>query len=134
MTESPRPLRAYRGRLLHFLADPGDGHDEHAVQFFEDGLLIVEDGWVKAAGNATELLPTLGPGASVVDYTGRLLLPGFVDTHIHYPQTDIIASYGTQLLDWLERYAFPAETDFEDAAHAAEVAEFFLDELLRNGT
>jgi guanine deaminase len=134
VTESPRSLRAYRGRLLHFLADPGDGHDEHAVQFFEDGLLVVEDGLVKAAGSATELLPALDPGACLVDYSGRLLLPGFVDTHIHYPQTDIIASYGTQLLDWLERYAFPAETRFEDVAHAAEMAEFFLDELLRNGT
>jgi guanine deaminase len=127
MTESPRSVCAYRGRLLHFLADPGDGHDEHAVQFLEDGLLVVEDGLVKAAGTATELLPTLDPDASVVDYSGRLLLPGFVDTHIHYPQTDIIASYGTQLLDWLERYAFPGETRFADAVHAAEVAEFFLD-------
>lgn len=134
MIDSPRSPCAYRGRLLHFLADPGDGHDEHAIQFFEDGLLVVEDGLVKAAGSASELLPTLARDASLVDYSGRLLLPGFVDTHIHYPQTDIIASYGTQLLDWLERYAFPAESRFEDVAHAGEVAEFFLDELLRNGT
>jgi guanine deaminase len=61
-------------------------------------------------------------------------MPGFVDTHIHYSQTDIITSYGEQLLDWLERFTFPAERKFEDPAHAAEVAEFFLDELLKNGT
>ena len=127
-------VRAYRGKLLHFLADPGDGHDEHAVQFFEDGLLVIEDGHVKAAGRAADLLPALGKDVELVDYSSRLLLPGFVDTHVHYPQTDVIASYGTQLLDWLDRYTYPEEGRFEDAAHAAEVADFFLDELLRNGT
>jgi guanine deaminase len=134
MAESLRPVRAYRGKLLHFLSDPGDGYDEHAVQFFDDGMLVVEDGLVKAAGRAAHLLPTLGKHVERVDYSGRLLVPGFVDTHIHYPQTDIIASCGGQLLDWLDRYTYPAERQFEDRAHAAEVADFFLGELLRNGT
>ncbi len=120
--------------LLHFLTDPGEGDDAHAVQFFDDGLLLVEDGRVKAAGNAAALLSGLPERTSLVDYTGRLILPGFVDTHIHYPQTDVIASYGSQLLDWLERYTYPAEAGFADAEHARETAEFFLDELLRNGT
>ena len=134
MTASPGSVQAYRGKLLHFLADPGDGYDAQAVQFFDDGLLVVEGGLVRAAGSAAALLPTLGEGVHLVDCSGRLLLPGFVDMHIHYPQTDVIASYGTQLLDWLDQYAFPAEGRFEDPAHAAEVADFFLDELLRNGT
>jgi len=70
----------------------------------------------------------------MVDCFGSLILPGFVDTHIHYPQTDVIASYGSQLLDWLERYTYPAEARFADTQQAQEMAEFFLDELLRNGT
>jgi len=129
-----KAMRAYRGKILHFLADPGDGHDEHAVEFFDDGLLVVENGVVKAAGRATDLLPTLGKDVELTDYSGRLLMPGLVDTHVHYPQTDIIASCASDLLDWLDRCTYPAEGRFADAAHAAEVADFFLDELLRNGT
>ena len=70
----------------------------------------------------------------VTDYRGRLILPGFIDTHVHYPQTDMIASYGEQLLEWLETYAYATERRFADPAHAREVADFFLAELLRNGT
>ena len=127
-------LTAYRGMLLHFLADPGEGDDPHAVRFFDDGLLVVEDGRVKAVGGAAALLPAIPEGTQRVDYSGQLILPGFVDTHIHYPQTDVIASYGMQLLDWLERYTYPAEAGFGEAGRAREMAEFFLDELLRNGT
>ena len=61
-------------------------------------------------------------------------MPGFIDTHVHYVQTGMIASYGAQLLDWLDRYAFPAEMAFKDAAHAEAMARVFCDELLRNGT
>jgi guanine deaminase len=64
----------------------------------------------------------------------RLIVPGFVDAHVHYPQTDRIAAHGEQLLEWLERHIFPAEAAFADKAHGDEVAAFFLDELLRNGT
>ena len=129
-----KALRAYRGSLLHFLGDPGDGADGSAVQYFDDGLLVVENGLVKAAGEARELLPTLPAAAQVVDHTGRLLMPGFIDTHIHYPQTDMIAASAAQLLDWLDDHAFPAERRFADAGHAAESSRFFLDELMRNGT
>ena len=129
-----KALRAYRGSLLHFLGDPGDGADGSAVQYFDDGLLVVENGLVKAAGEARDLLPTLPAAAQVVDHTGRLLMPGFIDTHIHYPQTDMIAAYAAQLLDWLDDHAFPAERRFADAGHAAESSRFFLDELMRNGT
>ena len=127
-------VAAYRGMVLHFLSDPGEGDDSHAMQFFDDGLLVVEDGRVKAIGDAASLLSSLPGNAQLVDYAGRLILPGFVDAHIHYPQTDVIASYGMQLLDWLERYTYPAEAGFDDAGRARETAEFFLDELLRNGT
>jgi len=125
---------ALRGSLLHFLRDPGDEPAGGAAQYFDDGILLLRDGRVLEAGDARALLPRLPADAARRDHSGKLLLPGFVDTHIHYPQTDLIASHGTRLLDWLERYTFPVERRFGDPAHAREVADFFLEELLRNGT
>jgi guanine deaminase len=125
---------AFRGSLLHFLHDPGAGASSDAVQYYEDGVLVVRDGHVAEAGDARDVLARLPADAEIKDYSGKLLLPGFVDCHIHYPQTDMIASYGEQLLEWLEKYTFPTERRFEDPRYAREVAEFFLDELLRNGT
>lgn len=126
-------LRAIRGEIVHFLGDPADlGAD--ALAHFPDGLLIVRDGLVAELGPAPDLLPRLPGGTTVDDYRGKLVLPGFIDTHIHYAQTDIIASYGEQVLAWLEKYTYPTERRFDDPAHAAAVAEFFCDELLRNGT
>ena len=124
---------AFRASLLHFLADPLDG-GESAYEYFDDGLLVLVDGIVEAAGDATRLLPTLPRDTAIVDHRGKLIIPGFIDTHVHYPQTDIIAADGEQLLDWLTRYTYPTERRFADPAHAREVADFFVTELLRNGT
>ena len=129
---SSPPLAAVRGEIVHFLADPAA--DPRALEHFADGVLIVRDGHVAECGPATALLAKLPAGTPLADHRGKLILPGFVDTHVHYPQTDIIASHGEQLLEWLEKYTFPAERRFADPAHAAEVAGFFCDELLRNGT
>jgi len=126
---------AFRGSILHFFRDPGEASDPAgAYEYFEDGMLVVRDGNVAEAGPARDVASRLPAGTPVVDRSGKLILPGFVDCHIHYPQTDVIASYGEQLLEWLERYTYPEEQRFEDAAHAHDTAEFFLDELLRNGT
>ena len=132
-TENPRQ-QAIRGSILHFLDDPAEDGRERAYQFLEDGLLIVEDGYIAKVGKAQDLMPTLGTGVSVTDCSGQLILPGFIDAHVHFVQTDIIGSHGRRLLEWLEQYTFPAERAFADPAHAREVAEFFVDELLRNGT
>ena len=126
-------LTAFRGQILHFVDDPAVA-GERAHVYHEDGVLVVRDGRVERAGDWTALRASLPDGTAVVDLEGRLIAPGFIDTHIHYPQADIIASYGEQLLEWLERYTFPTERRFSDPAHAREVASFFLDELLRNGT
>jgi guanine deaminase len=128
-----RGIDAFRGTVVHLVGDPAERGDA-ALECFDDGLLVLADGRVVAAGEASRLLPALPAGASVVDHRGKLIVPGFVDTHTHYPQTDIIASYGEQLLEWLERFTFPAERRFDDPAHAREAADFFLAELLRNGT
>jgi guanine deaminase len=126
--------RAFRGSIFHCLTDPGPHADESAVEHIEDGLLVVEDGHVAQVGEASELLPGLEEGVPVEDFRGKLMVPGLIDCHVHCPQVDIIASYGEQLLDWLNKYAYPAEMQFSDENHAREVADFFLDELLRNGT
>ena len=125
---------AYRSSFFHCLADPGPHADESAIEYLDDGLLIVKNGVVEVLGNASDLLPGLSEHTDLIDLRGKLVVPGFVDCHVHYSQVDIIASYGEQLLDWLDRYAFPVEQKFSDPAHAQEVAEFFADELLRNGT
>ena len=126
--------KAYRASLIHCLADPGEGAESSALEYFEDGLLIIEDGVVAEAGDASTLMPQLSDDIAVTDFSGKIIVPGFIDCHVHFPQLDIIASYGEQLLDWLNRYAYPAEARFADEAYAREIANVFLDELLRNGT
>jgi guanine deaminase len=132
--EAAHPPRAHRGAILHFLSDPGAQSARSSYEYFEDGLLLVESGRVVAVGAAAALLPGLSERFEVVNHGEHLLLPGFIDTHIHYPQTDVIASGGDNLIDWLQNYTFPVESRFGDPRHARAVAEFFLDELLRNGT
>lgn len=132
MSTATTTMQAYRASLLHFHADPAFNDDAHA--WHEDGLLLIEDGRVKAAGDYAKLACMLPDGVTPVDYRGMVITPGFIDTHLHFPQTDMIASPSPGLLPWLETYTFPTERRFEDPAHARSTAEFFLDELLRCGT
>ncbi len=125
---------AFRSSILHCLSDPGEAASSSAVEYFEDGLLLVEDGDVVEAGPADVLLSKLPEDTRVTDYPGGLIVPGFVDCHVHFPQLDIIASYGEQLLDWLNRYAYPAEARFADPDYAREVADVFVEQMLANGT
>jgi guanine deaminase len=122
----------YRGSVLHFIAEPDA--DGNGVAFYEDGLLITVDGLVEVAGDYLALKHAILNDSLVHDYSGHLIVPGFIDTHIHFPQLDVVASYGEQLLDWLNNYTFPAEMRFADEEYANFVAEKFLDELLRSGT
>lgn len=126
--------KAYRAAIVHSLADPAQVAIEASYEYFEDGLMIVEDGKVRAVGHAKDLLDTLTGDVEVVTYSDALITAGFIDTHIHLPQTGMVGSYGEQLLDWLNTYVFPCEKQFADPAHSAEVADIFLKELLRNGT
>lgn len=125
-------LAGYRAELLSVPDDPHAAGGD-AVEHYADGLLVVEDGLIVATGHFADLAPRF-PGLDTTAFPGKLITPGFVDSHIHYPQTDRIAAHGLQLLDWLDQHIFPAEAAFADAAHAAGTAAFFLDELLRNGT
>jgi len=147
---SARPLTAFadgrpptgpwglRGALLWAEAAPtGCSADLSAcpigVQQHEDGLLVIEGDHILEAGPAAALLAAR-PGLPVDDRRGALLVPGFVDTHVHAPQIDVTASFGAQLLDWLERYTFPTEAGFADEGRAAADTAAFLDLLLAAGT
>jgi len=123
-------ILAFRGELLSVARDPRD--DPAAVRHEADGLLVVEDGIVVARGAYADLAERC-VGVPIETLPG-LIVPGFVDAHVHYPQMDRIASHGAQLLDWLDRHIFPAEKAFVERVHADAVAAAFLDELLRNGT
>ena len=103
--------RALRGRLLTFTE--GGGH-----RYEPDGVILIRDGVIQAVGSAPELLAGLPPGTVLDRYPDSLILPGLIDTHIHYPQTQVIGSYGAQLLDWLQKYTFVEEQKFADPAHA----------------
>jgi len=124
--------KAFRASILHFTADPAVSDQAHS--WHEDGLLIVDDGHVQAAGDYAQLKDALPADTQVRDYRGKIIMPGFIDTHIHYPQTDMIASPAPGLLPWLDTYTFPTERQFSNPEHARGVADFFVKELLRCGT
>jgi guanine deaminase len=127
-------VKAIRGRLLSFVSEPAGPGDRSSYSYIEDGIVVVRDGRIEEVGEASELLAGLPPGTPVDHHPDGLIAPGFIDTHIHFPQTQVIASYGAQLLEWLNKYTFVEEQRFADAGHAERNAVFFMDELLRNGT
>ncbi len=123
-----------RGRTLSFLRWPESADDLGACRYEEDGGLLVSDGRIAAAGAFADVRAQADDGTAVVDHRPHLLMPGFIDCHVHVPQMQIIASYGAELLDWLNKYTFPEETKFRDAQHARRIARLFLDEMVRQGT
>ncbi|TCR64958.1 guanine deaminase [Bosea sp. BK604] len=128
-----KAFRALRGRLLWFTDDP-ETAGEAAHRYLEDGLLVLSDGLIQATGPASELLPTLPAGSEIVDHRPHLIMPGFIDAHLHMPQTQVIASYGAQLMEWLNKYTFVEEQKLAQQGHPEKLSRFLLDELLANGT
>lgn len=123
-------MRAYRASILRFA-------DDGSALFETDGLLVVGPDAngrkvVRAVGAYDALAPNY-PGVAIEHFPGRILAPGFIDLHIHFPQTDVIGSPAEGLLPWLDNYTFPHESRFADHEYAAGVAQVFLDELQRNG-
>ncbi len=125
--------KAYRASILHFLDDPFLKTDK-SYEYYQDGLLVVDNGHILQVGSYSDLANQWVDKSGIIDYRGKLIVPGFVDTHIHYPQTEMIAAYGEQLLEWLNTYTFPTEKKYQDINYARERSKFFLRELLRNGT
>ena len=123
-------MQAYRAAVLRFA-------DDGSAQYEQDGLLVVGPDArgrqvVLAVGGYSQLAPGF-PGVAVEHLPGRIIAPGFIDLHIHFPQTDVIGSPSAGLLRWLEEHTFPQEARFADEAHASAMATVFLDELARNG-
>ena len=125
---------AIRGAALTFVDDPFKVGGPASARHEPDALVVMERGRIKAFGAYDALKHTLPPETPVSTYKDALILPGFIDTHVHYPQTQIIGAFGKQLIDWLNNYTFVAEQQFADAAYAGEVARLFLRECLRAGT
>jgi guanine deaminase len=126
-------LKAFRCSFLDFIDDPFYTSELESVRYIVDGLLVIENGLVKELGDY-ESLQSKYVGIKITSYPGMLIMPGFIDTHVHFPQTEVLASYGEQLLEWLHKYIFPTERKFQEFAYAQKVAAIFLDELLKNGT
>ena len=126
--------KLFLGNVCHLIDDPLSA-GESALQSWTNGALIVRDGRIVAVGAVDDL--TTGETTAdleVVDCRGQFIVPGFIDSHLHFPQAEMIGSHGAQLLEWLQKYTFPAELEFGEAEYAAAAAEVFLDELLKNGT
>lgn len=120
-----------RGRVLSFVDEPKGPGDTASYRYWEDGAVFISEGRVVSVG---EYHKANIAGASVIDHHPHLILPGLIDTHIHYPQMQVIGSYAGALLEWLNRYTFVEEQKFADEGHAARIAQRFFDELIRHGT
>ena len=125
---SPQSSRYFRGRLLHATSTL-----PFEWAYLDDAVLMVTDGRVERLGPSAQFARD-GLDLAMCERIDGLIVPGFIDTHVHSPQIDVIGSYGEQLLDWLEKYTFPAEARFADEVYAAQAAEDFLDGLLAAGT
>lgn len=120
-----------RGRVLSFTNAPRSSEDTTSYSYFEDGAVFIADGKIVSVGEYNKANIA---GASVIDHHPNLLMAGFIDPHIHFPQMQVVGSYAGNLLEWLNTYTFVEEQKFADSAHAGRIAGRFFDELIRHGT
>ena len=129
------PITVIRGRFLDIqkiVSQASEIADQ--VRYIEDGILITEQGKIRWFGTWEDAQAQLPTQIEIQHYPEQLIIPGMIDTHIHFPQTEMVGAYGEQLLSWLNTYTFPTEIQFKDKAYAQEIAKFFVNELLKNGT
>lgn len=124
-----------RGIFFDFIDDPWKhvGREQDAARFHADGLLVIEDGIIADFGAFDDVSPR-HPGLEITAIPGRIITPGFIDGHIHFPQTRVLGAYGEQLLPWLQKWVFPEELKYKDPAYAKDGAVRFFDTLLASGT
>lgn len=133
--EREQSIKAVRGSFLDITRTVQCPEEiEGQLRFIKDGLLIIRDGRVAWFGSWEEGHHQIPESIRVRDYSGKMIVPGFIDTHIHYPQCEMVGAYGEQLLDWLNKHTFPAEKRYNDLEYAREMSAFFIKQLLRNGT
>ncbi len=120
-----------KGQVLSFTRSPFDGDPNDAAQL--DEAVLIRDGHIVTSGPLANLQKA-APDAKITDMGDALITAGFVDAHVHYPQTAMIASWGKRLIDWLNTYTFPEEMRFSDLAYATDIANRYFDLTLANGT
>jgi guanine deaminase len=124
-----------RGRILTFHDEPLAGEaSPEAFTYIEDGGLLIRDGKIVAADDFARLRAGEGSNVEVVDHHPYLIMPGFIDAHIHYPQMQVVGSYAGALMEWLNKYTFVEEQKFSNQGHPERIASALLDELIRHGT
>lgn len=124
-----------RGRVLTFHDEPLAGDvDPDALTYIEDGGLLIRDGKIAALGSYAQLRAGEGRNVEVVDHRPHLIMPGFIDCHIHFPQMQVIGSYAGALMEWLNKYTFVEEQKFSNQGHPERIASALFDELIRHGT
>ncbi len=129
------PITVIRGRFLDIQKTVAQANQiADQVRYLEDGVLITEQGKIRWFGTWEDAQDHLPANVEIQHYPEQLIIPGMIDTHIHFPQTEMVGAYGEQLLSWLNTYTFPTEIQFKDKAYASEIAKFFVNELLKNGT
>ncbi|RYE09084.1 MAG: guanine deaminase [Hyphomicrobiales bacterium] len=123
--------RLLRGRVLSFVSEPQGLDDTDSYRYWDDGEVEIEDGKIVSVGpfDGTQHADT-----EIIDHRGKLILPGLIDPHIHFPQMQVIGSYAANLLEWLNTYTFVEEQRFAEEAHATRIASRFFDEMIRHGT
>ena len=126
-------LKGVRGEILSFIKDPFLYEERECVEHYEDGLIVIKAGRIEAVGDYARLVKNY-PDIEIEEYKNSVIMPGFVDCHLHYVQSPMIGSPGDTLLNWLNRYTFPTEAKFKDKQFADETARMFFRQLLRNGT
>lgn len=129
------PITVIRGRFLDIQKTVSQASEiADQVRYLEDGVIITEQGKIRWFGTWNDAQDHLPINIEIQHYPEQLIIPGMIDTHIHFPQTEMVGAYGEQLLSWLNTYTFPTEIQFKDKAYASEIAKFFVNELLKNGT
>ena len=123
-----------RGRLLSFKRAPTARDDAASYHYEPDGAVLIVDGEIRTSGSYGEVIEAAEDGVPEIDHRPHLIMPGFIDTHLHFPQMQVIGSYAANLLEWLNTYTFIEEQRFADSGHAAHIATHFFDEMVRHGT
>lgn len=140
MTHDNIVTHAVRGNFFDIRSAVSRAQDIDAqVRYIENGLMLLCGGHILWLGSWLDGEKVLAQSArsdalEIDDFRDKLIVPGFIDTHIHYPQTEMIGAYGEQLLEWLASYTFPTEQQYHCEKHASRMSRFFIDQLLSNGT
>ena len=133
--EYTQSIKAIRASILDIAKVVDKPEDiEQNIRFIDDGLMLVDNGRIEWVGEWSEGKDKIPSTVRVRSYPGKIVMPGFVDTHIHYPQAEMVGAYGEQLLEWLNNYTFPTEARYKDKDYSREMSTFFIKQLLRNGT